>query len=135
VYVRLCRALSQPVVDFDVADSVHCIKRYAIFPSPAGISQSKLSLAGNNLGKTLTYFYSVFFSPSVSIWHPSVNFVLIFEQGPLYQILGSQTVNLRPQWRKILSLENMTLRDISDPWTACLTVITAYTHKSANFAV
>jgi hypothetical protein len=28
---------------------VHCKKRLAIFPSPAGMSLTKLSLAGNNL--------------------------------------------------------------------------------------
>jgi hypothetical protein len=28
---------------------IHCIKRLSIFPSPAGISLTKLSLAGNNL--------------------------------------------------------------------------------------
>jgi hypothetical protein len=27
---------------------VHCKKRQLIFPSPAGMSQTKLSLAGNN---------------------------------------------------------------------------------------
>jgi hypothetical protein len=55
--------------------NVHCKKRFAIFPTPAGISLTKLSLAGNNLiipnqgrvcsvtsrmgkGKSLTFFYS-----------------------------------------------------------------------------
>jgi len=28
---------------------VHCKKRLAVFPSPGGMSQTKLSLAGNNL--------------------------------------------------------------------------------------
>ncbi len=30
-------------------DMLHCKKRLAIFPSPAGISLTKLSLAGNNI--------------------------------------------------------------------------------------
>jgi hypothetical protein len=29
--------------------TVHCKKRFAIFPSPAGMSLTKLSLAGDNL--------------------------------------------------------------------------------------
>jgi hypothetical protein len=29
--------------------TVHCKKRLAVFPSPAGMSLSELSLAGNNL--------------------------------------------------------------------------------------
>jgi hypothetical protein len=50
---------------------VHCKKRLAVFPSPAGMSLAKLSPAGNNsiipgpgefglgMGKPLTFFYSV----------------------------------------------------------------------------
>ncbi len=37
--------------------SIHCKKRFAIFPSPAGMSLTKLTLDGNN--KSLTFFYSV----------------------------------------------------------------------------
>jgi hypothetical protein len=33
----------------DDLKKVHCKKRFAIFPSPAGMSLTKLSLAGNNL--------------------------------------------------------------------------------------
>ncbi len=57
---------------------IHCEKRLATFPSPAGMSLTKLSLAGNNQiifrqgefgdipaedGKSLTIFYSVSFMP------------------------------------------------------------------------
>jgi hypothetical protein len=35
---------------------VHCKKRLAIFPYPAGISLTKLSMAGNYSGKSLTFF-------------------------------------------------------------------------------
>jgi hypothetical protein len=35
---------------------VHCRKMLAIFPSPAGMSISKIFLAGNNSGKFLTFF-------------------------------------------------------------------------------
>jgi hypothetical protein len=50
---------------------LNCKKRLAIFPSPAGMSQTKLSLSGNNLRrvwlvtsrlgteKSLIFFYSV----------------------------------------------------------------------------
>ncbi len=47
---------------------LHCKKRLAIFPSPAGMSLTKISLAGNNLvwvtsrlgtGKWLTFVFSV----------------------------------------------------------------------------
>ncbi len=46
--------------------SLHCKKRFAVFPSPAGMSLEKLSLADNYLtiphqgdGKTAIFFYSV----------------------------------------------------------------------------
>jgi hypothetical protein len=50
--------------------SVHCKKRFVIFPSPAGMSLTKLSLAGNNWqslvsdipaedGKTANSFFTV----------------------------------------------------------------------------
>jgi hypothetical protein len=32
-----------------VDGKIHCKKRFAIFPSPAGMSLTKLSLDGNNL--------------------------------------------------------------------------------------
>ncbi len=35
-------------VKLSVSNKVHCMKRLAIFPSPAGMSQTKPSLAGNN---------------------------------------------------------------------------------------
>jgi hypothetical protein len=42
------------------AKEVHCQKRFAVFPSPAGMSLIKLSLAGNNLmagaGNPITFF-------------------------------------------------------------------------------
>ncbi len=59
--------------DSDPGSTTHCKKRLAIFPSPAGMSLNKLSLAGNNLiiprrvclvtsrlgtGKSLIFFYS-----------------------------------------------------------------------------
>ncbi len=34
--------------------SLHCKKRLAVFPSPAGMPLTKLSLAGNNLGDRKT---------------------------------------------------------------------------------
>jgi hypothetical protein len=40
---RLCKS---PV--FFTHTNIHCKKRFAVFPSPSGMSQTKLSLAGNN---------------------------------------------------------------------------------------
>ncbi len=46
------------------AKEVHCQKRFAVFPSLAGMSLIKLSLAGNNLmagdGKTANLFFTVY---------------------------------------------------------------------------
>jgi hypothetical protein len=57
-----------------IEHAIHCKKRFAILPSPAGMALNKLSLGGNNLiipvqgelltsrlerGKSLIFFYSV----------------------------------------------------------------------------
>ncbi len=36
------------------------VKRLAVFSSPAGMSLTKLSLAGNNYGKTINLFFTVY---------------------------------------------------------------------------
>jgi hypothetical protein len=40
-YINMCKTMS--------ATNIHCKNRLGIFPSPAGMSLTKLSLGGNNL--------------------------------------------------------------------------------------
>jgi hypothetical protein len=59
---HLCKADQFFLKKILVVQPLHCKKRLAIFPSPAGMSQTKLFLAANNLageGKIANLFYNV----------------------------------------------------------------------------
>ncbi len=48
-YVRRSKGRWRPVHFVQDIEAIHCKKRLAVFPSPAGMSLTKLSLAGDNL--------------------------------------------------------------------------------------
>jgi hypothetical protein len=48
-YLKYLQAIKTTRMKLSDVGSIHCKKRLAIFPSPAGILRTKLSLAGNNL--------------------------------------------------------------------------------------
>ncbi len=43
------QATDKPPISSLTICTLHCYKRFAIFPTPAGMSLTKLSMAGNNL--------------------------------------------------------------------------------------
>jgi hypothetical protein len=83
----------QPLTHFQV----HCRKKVCDFPVPSRDVTNKLSLAGNNSGKSLTFFYSVGTSPSYckefckkdivfrfsNVFFQIVLKVLVFFKGPI----------------------------------------------------
>jgi hypothetical protein len=113
---------------YERIEQMHCKKRLAIFPSPAGMSLTKLSLAGNTLirtgrvwlvtswlgtGKSLTFFYSVYcavVSAEVSLYDRPIKIIAILHQKCIkIGLHGTQN----DEWPKMLFLRK---RDHEFTW-------------------
>jgi hypothetical protein len=76
---------------------MHCKKRFAIFPSPAGMSLTKLSLAGNNL------IYPV--QGEFGLWHPSWQGKIV---NLFYSVVETGTARLKQMQPIMGSLNDVT---------------------------
>ncbi len=96
----------------------HYKKRLAIFPSPAGMSVIKISLAGNRLGtgKSLTFFLQCTYTEQGWTWILRLHKMVIFLHGSghLYNILYRNiTLNMLSKQRKLQRLASCPVHRIS----------------------
>jgi len=77
---------------------LHCKKRLAVFPSPAGMSLTKLSLAGNNLIIPGQFFENRQLYPNVFIWRPRIETKMVFS---VFTQLSDKSLNNDHFLRKV----------------------------------